>query len=88
MPGPSELTIQLLFASTFDHLLLWNFSYFDPVSGVDTQQGSGVKDFAVSFSSDGVNYSDEQIFTTAAPVVGQPVPLEQFDVGQQIGAFH
>ncbi|MDG2385245.1 MAG: CotH kinase family protein [Pirellulaceae bacterium] len=85
--SPGTLQFSLLFPATFDHLLLWNYSFFDTIQNRDVQQNQGTKEFAVSFSQNGDDFTDEQFFTTAEPVLGERVPLEQFSVGEQTARF-
>lgn len=86
--APATVEFDLVFPSTFDHLLFWNYSFFDPISGRDIQQDLGTKEFAVSFSMDGADYSPELLFTTAAPTMdGSRVPLQQFELGERTARF-
>ena len=81
--SPATLKFDLIFPGTFDHVLMWNYSFFDTVQDKDTLQSQGTKEFAVSFSLDGVDFTDEQLFTMAEPVAGERLPMEQFEVGEQ-----
>ncbi len=85
---PTTLLFDLVFPTTLDHVLLWNYSFYDPVLAADTQQELGTKEFAVSFSTNGSDFTAEQVFTTSTPAgFGEPVPVEQFSVGQQAARY-
>ncbi len=85
--APGTLRMDLVFPATLDHILVWNYSSFDSSQEKDLHQERGTREFAVSFSTDGLQYTPEQTFTLATPVVGDPVPLQQFFVGPQTARY-